>query len=168
MQEPFAPSGMSVTIKADEPGGKYNDPKSPGAWIVFHGSPSSIREQIIETFELEASARDMALYALVNEAEKLFKAVLGVGQVLGGTVLKGGSQGSEKGDVWAKAAGEESDKTPPWDTGEKKPEKDPILTALEACQSVAEVTQVWAENQAAFNANADYMAAYKARGKALS
>jgi hypothetical protein len=182
MSGPFDGGGISVTIKGDEPGGKFNDAKSPSTWIVFHGSVGQVKEQIIEAFGMEAGAIDKTLLDLQNEATKMFKAVNTVGSQLGGTVLSKGKAAApaaapaapstpveDKGgnDVWAKAA----ESGPPWKTeAEEKAEaeaKDPILTALDGCQSVAEVQQVWAENQAAFNANPAYMDAYKARGKAL-
>lgn len=173
MSDPHEQGGISVTIKGDEPGGKYNDPKSPGTWIVFHGSPTKVREQIIEVFELDDTAKERPLFDVVNEATRLFKAVGNVSQSLGGRVLSSGnaeqqpSSGEQSGagnsDVWAQAAaarggGEQ----------EKQEDVDPILAALETCKTVAEVQQVWAENQAAFNANPAYMEAYKAKGKALS
>lgn len=173
MSDPHEPGGISVTIKGDEPGGKYNDAKKPGTWIVFHGSPAKIREQIIEVFQIENGA-DRPLYDLINEATDLFKASATVSQNLGGRVLdKGNGQslpvgssfggGDRGGDVWSQAAA--AQQQAPQET---KEDVDPILAALENCKSVAEVQQVWAENQGAFNSNPDYMAAYKAKGKALS
>jgi hypothetical protein len=168
MSDPHEQSGISVTIKGDEPGGKYNDPKSPGTWIVFHGTPARVREQIIEVFELPAEASERPLFDLVNEATKLFKGAANVSKTLGGTVLNDGQGGGSQpasGDVWDQAAAARNGAT---QQQEEKPAADPILTALENCKTVAEVQQVWAENQAAFNANPDYMAAYKAKGKSLS
>lgn len=178
MGDPFGSSGISVTLKSDEPGGKFNDPKSPGTWIVFHGTPSSVKDQIIEVFDLDAAAKERPLYDIVNEATKLFKAVNAVGGQLGGTVLSKGNdvrpggaaeqakpEGGTDG-VWAQAEGNTST-TPPWEE-EKKDDVDPILAALENCKTVADVQQIWAENQSAFNSNPDYMSAYKTRGKALS
>jgi hypothetical protein len=165
MPEPYDAGGISVTLKSDEPGGKFNDPKSPGTWIVFHGSPSHVKSQIIEVFDLDEKAAERPLYDLVNEATKLFKSVNAVGGQLGGTVLSKGSEKSEDGDVWQQVANANANSTPP---AEEKADVDPILAALENCKTVADVQQIWAENQSAFNDNADYMAAYKARGKALS
>lgn len=174
MSDPHEPGGISVTIKGDEPGGKYNDAKKPGTWIVFHGSPAKIREQICEVFQIEGA--DRPLYDLINEATDLFKASATVSSNLGGRVLDAGSgqqqQSSGGGDVWAQAAAAKQD-SPPWNQQqqqqeEKKEDVDPILAALEACTTVAEVQQVWAENQSAFNNTPAYMEAYKARGKALS
>jgi hypothetical protein len=185
MSGPFDGGGVSVTIKGDEPGGKFNDAKSPGTWLVFHGTVNQVKAQIIEAFGMESSANDRTLLDLQNEATKMFKAVNMIGGQLGGTVLNSGKAAApaaaatpasqsapveDKGgnDVWAKAA----ESGPPWKTEEEEKAeaqaKDPILAALEGCQTVAEVQQVWAENQTAFNTNPEYMSAYKARGKALS
>lgn len=185
MPDPFGAGGISVTIKGDEPGGKFNDPKSPATWLVFHGSPTLVKDQIIEVFDLDASTKDRPLYDVVNEATKLFKAVNSVGTQLGGTVLNSGNKpatsaplpvGSSFGggdrandDVWAKAASGNTPAPagPPWEE-EKTEDKDPVLTALANCQTVKDVMQVWAENQTAFNSNPAYMEAYKSRGKELS
>lgn len=184
MSDPHEPGGISVTIKGDEPGGKYNDPKKPGTWLVFHGSPAKIREQICEVFQIEAG--DRPLYDLINEATDIFKSSATVSSGLGGRVLDSGKgsslpQGSSfgggdrandtGGDVWAQAAakqGQQQQQQPAAEQQKSEEDVDPILAALENCKSVAEVQQVWAENQSAFNSNPDYMAAYKAKGKALS
>ena len=161
---------ISVTFKSDEPGGKFNDPKSPGTWVVVHGTVAQVREQIIEIFELDSKTSfDTPLYALVNEATKLFKAVSNVGQILGGTVLSSGGTESAPippsggGDVWlqvssAKAAASQ----------QEEPPADPILTAVAAAKEITELQQIWAENQSLFTEGSEYMAAYKARGKELS
>jgi hypothetical protein len=172
MSDPHEPGGISVTIKGDEPGGKYNDAKKPGTWIVFHGSPAKIREQICEVFEIDGA--DRPLYDLINEATDTFKASATVSSGLGGRVLSQGNGGasaqqqpqSDGGDVWSQAAAAQGQQAPPQQ--EAKEDKDPILAVIEQCKTVAEVQQVWAENQAAFNDNPAYMAAYKAKGKALS
>jgi hypothetical protein len=172
MSDPHEPGGISVTIKGDEPGGKYNDAKKPGTWIVFHGSPAKIREQICEVFQIDGG--DRPLYDLINEATDTFKASATVSSSLGGRVLSQGNGGAsaeqqvqgDGGDVWAQAAAAKAQQ--PQQPQESKEDVDPILAALETCKSVAEVQQVWAENQAAFNSNPAYMEAYKAKGKALS
>ncbi len=173
MSDPHEQGGISVTIKGDEPGGKYNDAKKPGTWIVFHGSPARIKEQICEVFEIEAGERP--LYDLINEATDMFKASATVSQSLGGRVLSQGGGASvqqqvqgDGGDVWAQAAAAQGQQQSAPPAEEKKDDVDPILAALETCKSVAEVQQVWAENQSAFNSNPAYMEAYKAKGKALS
>ena len=168
---PHEAGNISVTIKGDEPGGKYNDAKVPSTWIVFHGTPARIREQIIEVFDLGDEAKAQPLYSLINEVTKLFKAVNSVGSQLGGTVLSTGptapaESAGNGGDVWAQVDAQKAD-GPPWNE-EKKADADPILVALESAKTLDEVKQVWAENQSAFNTTESYMSAYKARGKALS
>lgn len=169
MSSPHETGGISVTIKSDEPGGKFNDPKSPGTWIVFHGSPARVREQIVEVFDLGEAALKEPLYSVVNEATKLFKAVSSVGQILGGTVLSSGNAEpapappSGGGDVWSQVSSAKAAASQ-----QEEPPADPILTAVAAAKEITELQQIWAENQSLFTEGSEYMAAYKARGKELS
>ena len=142
MSDPNQPGTMSVTIKADEPGGKYNDAKSPGSWIVFHGTPAAIREQIMDTFTFEESAKDLDLSELIVEATRMFKAVCNVatgplaGRVLGG----GGKQDSgSSSSAWA-AAREGSTSTPAEEQKELT-----IAELIEAQESVDSLKELWLE-----------------------
>jgi hypothetical protein len=164
VSDPHENGGISVTIKGDEPGGKFNDPKSPGTWIVFHGTPAKVKEQICEVFDLDYTANHQRpLHALVLEATALFKATGNVSQSLGGTVLDPGSSAPANGaqggsgDVWDQVAKAKS---------EPKEPVDELLAQIEAAKTVAEVQQIWAENQKAFEDD-KYMDAYRAKGKAL-
>jgi hypothetical protein len=162
VSNPYESGDISVTIKGDEPGGKYNDAKSPSTWIVFHGTPAKVREQIIDVFQLDGTANDRPLFELVLEATALFKAAGNVGQKLGGTLLPQPSGEAANG---AQAGAE----TPPWPTGGTAPQTpavDPILQAIENATSTDELKQLWAENQAAF-ADAKYMDPWKAKGLSL-
>lgn len=169
--DPHEPGGISVTIKGDEPGGKYNDAKTPGTWVVFHGSPAKVKEQICEFFGLEFSENyQRPLFDLVNEATNLFKAAANASRTLGASVLtkSDGTPAQSSSDVWQQA--QQGETSPPWPTEEKKaePKVDPVIAAIEGCSSVADLQQVWAENQDAFNANPSYMDTYKAKGRALT
>lgn len=173
MSDPNETGGISVTIKGDEPGGKYNDAKVPGTWIVFHGSPARIREQIIEVFEFEDDAKTRPLFDLVNEATRLFKASAHVTNGLGGKVLSAGPAAASQpageaaaqptGDVWSQVASAQQGAAP----AQEEEAADPLLVLIDKAPSVAELQQIWAENQAAFQ-DAAYMDAYKAKGRALS
>jgi hypothetical protein len=151
------PGTISVTIKGDEPGGKYNDAKSPGTWIVFHGSIVAVKEQIVEAFDYEADAVNRPLYDLVNEATKSFKAINAVGTQLGGTVLsKGGEDKAQADSPTEPAKSDEDDATKP------------IKAMIENATSRDGLKQLWAENKAVFDANPSLMDEWKAKGKSLS
>lgn len=161
MSDPNADGGISVTIKGDEPGGKFNDAKKPGTWIVFHGSPARVKEQIIEVFAL-TEGLDRPLFDIVNEATELFKASANVTSGLGGKVLNPGTSGP----AWQEAQSSPAEPAAP----EKSAEELTIerLTAeVAAVTSVADLQQLWARNQEAFK-NESLMEAYRAKGKALS
>lgn len=164
MSDPYQPGAISVTVKQDEPGGKFNDPKSPGSWIVFHGTPALVREQIIETFGLVASDwNDKPLFTLVAEATKLFKATGNVSRQLGGQVISTGSESQQSassgGSAWAQAASE------PEKSAEEKL-KETLLEQVEQQPNVKALKELWAKNQEAFAAD-ELMTAYLAKGKAL-
>lgn len=154
MSDPNEVGGISVTIKGDEPGGKYNDAKSPGTWIVFHGSPQRVKEQIIEVFDFDAEASQRSLHHLVNEATKVFKAVSSVGQSLGGTVLSKG-EGEPASQPASEPKAEEDDETAP------------IKAMIGAASSRDALKKIWAENKAVFDANPSLMDEWKAKGKSL-
>ena len=159
--------GISVTLKQDEPGGKFNDAKSPGAWIVFHGSPARVEEQILETFGLPKS--ETPLYELVQQANELFKATSNVRQGLGGKPLAT----SEASNVVpfkkksADAGADEVFKQAAEGNVEQPPAADPILEAIEAASTIEGITRVRAENAEAIKPGSDYWDAYVAKGKAL-
>lgn len=168
MSDLDARDGISVTIKGDEPGGKYNDAKSPSTWIVFHGSIDSVKLQIARAFHISTDGlAERPLYDLVNEATDLFKAAANASRGLGARALPSSPPAST--GVFAQAVAQQQAQAPAQPTAtQPEPEPvDPILAALEAARSIPEVQQVWAENQAAFNSNPAYMQAYKTRGKAL-
>ena len=157
MSDPHESAGISVTIKQDEPGGKFNDAKSPGSWLVFHGSPAAVAEQIRETFGIAPS--DVPLDELVQEATGLWKATSNVRQGLGAKVV-----GKPTGST-AEAA-QDAAQAPASPKAEEKAE-DPILFALKTATTLDEVKTVRAENQQAFTDNPDYLAAWKARGREI-
>lgn len=165
--DPNEIGGISVTIKGDEPGGKFNDAKSPGTWIVFHGTPAKVKEQIVEVFAMDAAALERPLYEVANDATALFKAAANVKTTLDGKVLNPGPQAAgnataaPSGDVWAQANAARNSSSAPAEA------VDPLLVSIENCKTVAELQQLWAENQAAFG-DAKYMDPYRIKGKALS
>lgn len=166
MSNPHEEGGISVTIKGDEPGGKYNDAKRPGTWIVFHGSPARVKEQIIEVFALGAEAAERPLYDVVNEATDLFKATATVSDKLGGRVLNDGKS-SGSGDAWDRAKSGDSSETKAPEKSEAEVEVERLTAEVAKVTTVEDLQQLWARNQEAFKDEA-LMAAYKAKGKALS
>lgn len=156
MSDPGERAGMSVTLKAD---GK------DGTWVVFHGTPARIREQIIETFQIEES-KDSPLFDLINEATRIYKAAGNVSSGLGGRVIAfpGGKDSSA----------EQAPAGSAWDRAQSAPEPqvDPNVVRLqgeiEGAASVDALRELYARNKAAFDEDADLMTAWKAKGKALS
>ena len=162
MSDPNQPGGMSVTLKADEPGGKYNDAKSPGTWIVFHGPPAAIREQILETFTFDEGAKDLDLAGLVVEATRMFKAVFNVAGSLGGRVLggQGESQNEGSSSAWAEARGEAGA------TEEQKAEPATLADLIEQSTTVQELKELWMDRSYEIKSES-LVEAWAAKGKAL-
>ena len=153
MSDPHEREGMSVTLKHD---GKE------GTWIVFHGSPAMIREQMLATFPgLEATA-ETPLYDIVNEATRMFKASGNVTSALGGRVIPSGNRSSQSGSAWDSGSAGNSDEPKPG------PEVVRLTAAIEAAEKVEDLHDLYARNKAAFDENADLMSEWKAKGKALS
>lgn len=144
---------LTVTIKY---GKGYEE-----SWVVFKGaSTEAVREQVIAYFGLDsASVAELTMSDLVVNVTNLAHGKGNAAAVLGATVIK-----TEKTKPAEKKADDD-----PWadDEGGEAEGPKPILAQVEACQSVAELKKLWAENQSEF-ADADVMAAWKARGKALS
>ena len=158
MSDPNRERGLSVTIKFPE-SARY---KADNPWMVFHGSPATIREDIIDAFNLGDEAKELALHELVQEAQSIVTGMGNAASGLGGRVLSPGS-----GSAWSQAqSGQRAEKAP-----EKSPEEievERLTAAVEAVTTVADLQQLWARNQAPFAANEALMTAYKAKGKALS
>lgn len=133
---------MSVTMKQDG---------REGTWIVFHGSPDRIREQIMVTFELEASNWDAPLFDLINEATRIYKTAGMVTSTLGGRVIEGNGRAERP------AAEPKVD-----------PEVARLVVAIDAAADVAALQDLYARNKATFAENADLTETWKAKGKSLS
>jgi len=151
MGNPHEPGRVSVTLKSDS---------RDGTWIVFHGSTQEIRRQIIETFEL-FEARETPLWELINEATSLYKAAGNASAGLGGRSLKKSEGNAATGSAWDKVAA----------GAEPEPEVDPniarLTAAIEAATTTDALRDLYARNAAHF-ANPDLLAAWQAKGKALS
>lgn len=160
MTNPHEPGRISVTLKQD---GK------DGTWVVFHGSPEEVRQQIVGLFPEFDGQTDAPLYDLINEATRLFKAAGNVSSRLGGRVVgnkaASGNESSDSGSAWDRVAGNGAEP-------QQEPEVDPNVARLqreiEGAADVAALRELFARNKAAFDANPDLVADWKAKGKSLS
>lgn len=159
-------STVSVTIKVPE-SKKY---AGDNPWTVFKsGSPEALKKMIAEAYGLEHEG--LLLSDVTINAQRAASGLGAVAHGLGGQVLsQGPGNASESAseapsestdDVWSQVSQER-------EKAEEEPKKDPILVAIEQSKTVDELKQLWAENQTKFNDNAEYMAAWKAKGKSLS
>lgn len=151
-------SELTVTVKY---GKGYEE-----TWAVFKGQNDEVRENIINYFGLDrASVADLTLSDLVVNVTSLAHGKGNVGAILGGVVID-----PKKADEAQQPSGTSSD---PWagvESGDATPEQTgphPLLAQIEACTTRDELKRLWAENQEAF-ADADLMAAWKAKGKSLT
>lgn len=162
-------SHVSVTIKIPESGKFAGD----NPWLVFKGaSAETVKQKIAEAFGLEHEG--LLLIDVTVNAEKVAKGLTNVIAGLGGRVLKstptddaprkGSFEEARSGDVWSQV--EQTSEKPA--AAPKEEAKDPVLAAIEAAASVDELKKIWAQNQKAFTAKPDLMAAWKAKGKSLS
>lgn len=169
--------GVSVTLK----GGRDFD----APWIVFSGTVDSIREDIISAFGFNAkdddgnevsNAPDLDLHDLAVEAARAFTAQYGAAQTLGGKPVGRGrsggnrrstsssSQGSESGSAWDQAAAEQQ---PAAEAAPEEPQGPDLPALIEGCASVADLKNLWADHTDALQGDADLLAKWKARGRAL-
>ena len=164
MTDPWAPRRVCVTIKVPE-SKKY---AGDNPWLVFEGDVDAVKEMIAQATGVP-NADDLTLLDIAINGQRAASGLGHVAHGLGGTVLANkpaAPAGDEaQADVWKQAAAAQQGGAP---AQEEQPAQDPILAALDNAKTVAEVQQIWAENQGAFAANSSYMDAYKARGKALS
>lgn len=170
MSDPYAPRRVCVTIKVPE-SKRY---ASDNPWLVFEGTVASVKADMAEAFGMSGT-EELSLHSVTINAQNIATQMGHIASTLGASVVseapaepQASGQPAWEGepasaDVWAQAAANGGGAAP---AGEKS-DKDPILTALELATTIADVQQVWAENQDAFNSNEEYMNAYKARGKAL-
>jgi len=147
---PFEEGNVSVTLKHN---GKYEDP-----WVVFHGSPARIREQIIEFFDMGTEVSDDASVAnVVYEANKIASREYNAAQQLGGVVISTNKPGAKS---QPKAQGE----TKPAATDDKS---EFIAGKIASAPDMDSLTDVWGDYATEIKADENLMAAFKARGKAL-
>lgn len=146
-------SEVVVTIKG---GAGYDAP-----WIVFKGdSTSQVFDHMVEAADMDPeSVSDVHLLSLTMEVAALFKAVESVGTELGGRASGSSKWEAARSDTSAPA----TSSTPPANKPDPTAE---LLGAVQKCNSIPELQDLWSRNQSAFAAD-ELMAAYRARGKEL-
>lgn len=152
--DPFAPNRVSVTLKHN---GQFEDP-----WIVFEGSVTNVRSQIIDALGIEDSS-ELTLHALVVEADTMTKAAYNVGKELNGTPRGTGGRGWQR---------KPADSTPRKAAEPEKSEEEKLVERMvaevETKTSIDDLQRYWAENRALFAEHTVLMDAYKAKGRALT
>ncbi|WJN62732.1 hypothetical protein [Streptomyces phage phiScoe15] len=156
---------LTVTIKY---GKGYEE-----TWAVFKGSPEEVREDIISYFGvMRDSVSELTLSELVVEMTSLAHGKGNIARFLGGTIIPPSeaaappAQTAPTGDPWAAA----QSTTPVHTVADNQQAEDPnayILGEIEKQTDVASLKRLWAENQSFFS-DPSVMAAWKAKGKALS
>lgn len=141
-------AGLSVTLKADG---------RDGMWMVFHGSPSAIRENLIEAFNF-TDTDDQTLVDIAVQANGHYKGVTNAAAKLG---AKPSSTGA-----WTNAA-RDADKTDPTAEGSEAPPARTLLDDLADCTDLTSHRQLWAEHRSEFEGDEGLMEAWKNRGREL-
>lgn len=143
-----------MTVKVPESKRYAND----NPWLVFEGSDAAtVRQNVLDAFGMTADA-SLSLFDVLLNAQQIATKTGGTARSLGGTVIgnEAAAPSTESASVADEAAPAEEPQGP-----------HPLLAQIEAQTSVADLQDLWARNKAAFDADADLMAAYKARGKGL-
>ncbi|QDK03202.1 hypothetical protein SEA_TUANPN_31 [Streptomyces phage TuanPN] len=168
-------SELSVTIKYD----KGHD----ATWAVFRGSPDEIRSDIASYFGFQREAiAELTLSELVVHATDLAHGKGNAARFLGAAVLPSQSASAEtkhapasNEDPWAVAGSPQSQSAWANPAAQQAPATEPkaddpnawIMGEIEKQTTVDGLKRLWASNQSFF-ADAGVMAAWKAKGKALS
>ncbi|MGW3323865.1 hypothetical protein [Streptomyces virginiae] len=156
---------MKVTIKY---GKGYDD-----SWVVFEGATQQIRADVLDYFGMDPeSQRGLSLSSIVVNATNLAHGKGLIATQLGATVVEETSTEPTKptSDPWAAAAGASSASRAnrASDAGPQKEDPNAYILGEIAKQTKVEgLKQLWAANQSFFD-DAAVMAAWKAKGKALS
>jgi hypothetical protein len=157
-------SELSVTIKYD----KGHD----ATWAVFRGTTTEIRADILDFFGMDPATQvGLSLSSVVTNATQIAHGKGLIATALGATVVEETSEPAKPtDDPWAAAANVQSGPWPGSASVAEPKKEDPnayILGEIEKKTTVQELKKLWAENQSFFS-DAAVMAAWKAKGKALS
>ncbi|WP_405665448.1 hypothetical protein [Streptomyces sp. NBC_00055] len=157
-------SELSVTIKYD----KGHD----ATWAVFRGTTGEIRADILDFFGMDPATQvGLSLSSVVTNATQIAHGKGLIATALGATVVEETAEPAKPtDDPWAAAANVQSGPWPGSASVAEPKKEDPnayILGEIEKKTTVQELKKLWAENQSFFS-DAAVMAAWKAKGKALS
>lgn len=139
------------------------------SWATFDApSSADLRQQITDYFGIDsATVADLTLSELVVNVTAIAHGKATVAKALDAVVI--GSHPTEAPKTQAEVAVEN-----PWagisETSKPQPpapEVNPLFAQIKGCTGPDQLRELWAKNQAAF-ADPEIMAAWKARGKALS
>lgn len=152
--------GIGITIKY---GKGYEE-----TWATFQGTPAEVRDDIVDFFGLDAaSVADLTVSDIVVNATGIAHAKGNTVAGLGGKVI---SRNSTPAATPAADEAQQSTGDDPWANADQpadEPKVEPtILEQIAEQQTVKDLQLLWSSNQEAFK-DAEVMAAWKARGKAL-
>lgn len=138
---------ISVTIKQEG---------RDSTWLVFRGeSIDKVRDALIGAFGMDPESVDgLTLNEVSIMATSIAKGASSAAQGLGATPVKKAA--------WSKAKNESAQQQP------AEVKEHPMLAQIRDCGDVSSLKELWAANKAVFEAEAEIMSAWKARGKELS
>lgn len=139
-------------------------------WFVFEGSPSEIKAQLIEAFDLDpAEAEELSTHEVGLKATVLAQATAAASLSLA-AVPQGRSGGwpNKSDKKWTKGGSKSSEGSSAQAEEPKKPEHpfQAVLDGIAGASSTEELTRIWV-TAGAGQQDADVLKAFKAKGKAL-
>lgn len=144
---------MTATIKY---GKGYEAP-----WAVFHGSPSEVREDMVEAFGLdEEFVKSLTVSELIINVSQLALGKGNVAAMLGGVAIGPADEAQSSGPSTPAPSA-------PAKAEEPSSQNDYLLKKVAETADTKALKQLYAENQPAFAGDTVLMDAWKARGKAL-
>jgi hypothetical protein len=157
-------SELSVTIKYD----KGHD----ATWAVFRGTTGEIRADILDFFGMDPATQvGLSLSSVVTNATQIAHGKGLIATALGATIVEETTEPAKPtDDPWAAASAAQSSGPWPGSASVTETKEDPnayILGEIEKQTTVDGLKKLWAGNQSFFS-DAAVMAAWKAKGKALS
>lgn len=162
----MADSEITVTVKY---GKGYEEP-----WVVFKGQRHAVMSDVEAFFALDTEG--LTDHEVVVNAVKCAQGTGAIATKLGGTAISSsGASASVTGtDPWAGVNDKDTSAQGVWrqmDGNGVTAEADPnkwIYEAIDNALAVGALQKLWAQNQAAFDADSKLMDAYKAKGKSLT
>lgn len=144
------------------------------AWLVFKGTPAEVRAQLVESFELDESVRDLTLAELTSLASHKLQSIGNVSAKLGAVPISHAQAAAAQ--PAAQPAAQESSQEPPWDTkpndpwanvegaaalgqgaaqapapAPAEPAGDPVVEAIKHAADLNAIQKLWLDHKADFN-----------------